>query len=49
MDSLLAPAIFGEIELANRVVMAPMTRSRATVDGDATDLMAAHYGVRAAA
>ena len=49
MDSLLAPAIFGEIELANRVVMAPMTRSRATVDGDATDLMAAHYGVRATA
>ena len=49
MDSLLASAVFGDIELANRVVMAPMTRSRATVDGDATALMAAHYGARATA
>ncbi len=49
MDSLLAPGSFGDIDLANRIVMAPMTRSRATVDGDATDLMATHYGARATA
>ena len=49
MDALLSPGRFGDIEVPNRVVMAPMTRSRATVDGDATDLMAAHYGARATA
>ena len=46
---LLDPVRFGDIELANRVVMAPMTRSRATVDGNATDLMAQHYAARATA
>jgi len=46
---LLDPVRFGDLDLANRVVMAPMTRSRATVHGDATELMAEHYGVRATA
>ncbi len=49
MPRLLDPARFGDLDLANRVVMAPMTRSRATVDGDATALMAEHYGARATA
>jgi len=49
MPRLLDPARFGDLDLANRVIMAPMTRSRATVDGDATDLMAEHYGARASA
>ena len=35
MPRLLDPARFGDLDLANRVIMAPMTRSRATVDGDA--------------
>lgn len=35
--------------LANRIAMAPMTRSRATRDGLATDLMATYYAQRAGA
>jgi len=49
MPRLLDPAQFGDIALANRVVMAPMTRSRATEDGEATALMAEYYGARATA
>ncbi|MDP6867431.1 MAG: alkene reductase [Acidimicrobiales bacterium] len=49
MPTLLEPACFGAIELANRVVMAPMTRSRADTAGNATDLMAEYYGARASA
>lgn len=51
---MIAPALFdpvalGEIELANRIVMAPMTRSRAG-DGDVpTALMAEYYRQRASA
>ncbi|MEC9424165.1 MAG: alkene reductase [Actinomycetota bacterium] len=49
MPRLMDPARFGELDLANRVVMAPMTRSRATIDGYATELMAGYYGARATA
>ena len=49
MPTLLEPARFGAINLANRVVMAPMTRSRADAAGNATDLMAEYYGARASA
>lgn len=43
---LLSPAKFGDIELNNRVIMAPLTRTRA--DGDTpTRLMAEHYAQRA--
>lgn len=36
MDKLFTPFKVGDTELVNRVVMAPMTRSRATV-GDTAD------------
>jgi N-ethylmaleimide reductase len=39
----------GELALPNRVVMAPMTRVRATADGRATPSMAAYYAQRATA
>lgn len=37
------------LKLANRMVMAPMTRSRATPDHTPNDLMATYYGQRATA
>lgn len=46
---LLAPAQLGDILLENRVVMAPMTRSRAGEGDVATDLIAEYYGQRAGA
>ena len=39
----------GELALANRVVMAPMTRNRAGPDGVPTQAMAAYYAQRAGA
>jgi len=45
---LLSPYKLGHIELKNRIVMAPMTRSRA-VSNIPNDLMAEFYGQRAAA
>jgi N-ethylmaleimide reductase len=39
----------GDLRLANRLVMAPLTRSRANVDGTAGPLMAEYYGQRATA
>ena len=49
MGSLFSPTSFGTLELQNRIVMAPMTRSRSTEKGAVTDLMAGYYGQRAAA
>jgi len=46
---LLSPGKIGNVSLNNRMVMAAMTRSRATADGVPTDLMAAYYAQRAAA
>jgi len=46
---LFTPARFGEIALRNRIVMAPMTRSRADADGVPTAIMADYYAQRAAA
>ncbi len=46
-ESLWTPLRVGRIELANRLVMAPMTRSRATPDGVPSDLNAAYYAQRA--
>lgn len=37
----------GPLSLPNRIVMAPMTRSRATADHVPTDIMADYYGARA--
>jgi N-ethylmaleimide reductase len=39
----------GDYRLTNRIVMAPLTRSRANADGTATPLMAKYYGQRASA
>lgn len=46
---LFTPVRLGELELANRIVMAPMTRSRAGTDGLPTPIMADYYGQRAGA
>jgi 2,4-dienoyl-CoA reductase-like NADH-dependent reductase (Old Yellow Enzyme family) len=40
---LFAPVKLGQVPLANRVALAPMTRVSATYAGDATDAMAAYY------
>jgi N-ethylmaleimide reductase len=49
-DPLFEPLALGEITLPNRIVMPPMTRSRASQPGDeANDLMAAYYAQRASA
>ena len=39
----------GEYRLANRVVMAPLTRSRASAQGVPTSMMAEYYAQRASA
>lgn len=45
---LFAPVTMGRLALRNRVVMAPLTRARATEDHVPTALMAEYYGQRAA-
>lgn len=49
MTTLLSSYRLGELALPNRVVMAPMTRGRATADGHATPSMATYYAQRATA
>lgn len=49
MQELFEPLSAGKLELSNRLVMAPMTRSRATEDGTVTELTAEYYRQRAAA
>ncbi|MET9454283.1 alkene reductase [Streptomyces canus] len=49
MTSLFDSVTFGKIALANRLVMAPMTRNRAKPCGGATELMAEYYAQRASA
>jgi N-ethylmaleimide reductase len=49
MTDLFAPATVGKWKLNNRIVMAPMTRNRATPDGVPTSLMATYYAQRATA
>ena len=46
-EVLWSPTRLGRIELAHRVAMAPMTRSRATGDGLVTDLTRTYYSQRA--
>ena len=46
---LLTPTQIGDIPLKNRVILAPMTRTRATPGGCPTELMAEYYGQRASA
>ncbi|TDQ54984.1 alkene reductase [Actinorugispora endophytica] len=49
MSTLLRPYRLSGLTLPNRVVMAPMSRVRATADGRATTSMAAYYAQRASA
>ena len=47
-QKLFTPVNLGAIQLGHRVVMAPLTRSRATLPGNVpNDLMAKYYGQRA--
>ena len=48
-DPLFASCRLGDLELRNRLVMAPMTRSRATPEHVPTELMATYYAQRASA
>ncbi|PZE27331.1 MULTISPECIES: alkene reductase [unclassified Curtobacterium] len=45
--NLFDPAQFGDLQLRNRIVMAPLTRTRAGVDGVPNDLLVEHYAQRA--
>jgi N-ethylmaleimide reductase len=47
MPDLFTPLVAGDLSLANRIVMAPLTRSRAGADGVPTEVMAEHYAQRA--
>lgn len=47
MSQLFAPARVGRYTLTNRLVMAPMTRSRAALDGTPGELAALYYSQRA--
>lgn len=49
MDKLFTPVQVGRYTLRNRLVMAPMTRSRANEEGVPSDLVATYYGQRAGA
>lgn len=48
-NPLFTPVRLGEIELANRIVMAPMTRDRAGPGDEPTELMVEYYRQRASA
>ncbi|WP_309095565.1 alkene reductase [Streptomyces sp.] len=47
--ALFAPFRLPALDLPNRLVMAPLTRNRATADGTPTPLMATYYAQRASA
>jgi len=46
---LFTPVTLGALQLRNRIVMAPMTRSRAGIDAVPTDVMVDYYRQRASA
>ena len=48
-DALFSPVTLGAIDLANRIVMAPMTRDRAGPGDVPTDAMVEYYAQRASA
>lgn len=48
-NPLLSAGKLGSIDIANRVVMAPMTRNRADADGTPNDIMRDYYTQRASA
>ncbi|MFJ6263264.1 alkene reductase [Rhodococcus erythropolis] len=47
LDTLFRPMTLGEIPVANRVVMAPLTRLRADQDGTPGEMVARYYAQRA--
>ena len=49
MPSLFDPIDLGSIRLPNRILMAPLTRGRATREGVPTPVMAQYYAQRAGA
>ena len=49
MPSLFDPLIVGSLELPNRILMAPLTRSRAVRDREPNQLMVEYYRQRASA
>jgi 2,4-dienoyl-CoA reductase-like NADH-dependent reductase (Old Yellow Enzyme family) len=49
MTSLFDPLTLGDLALPNRIMMAPLTRGRATQDGVPTAIMADYYAQRAGA
>jgi NADPH2 dehydrogenase/N-ethylmaleimide reductase len=49
MSDLFSPLSIGDLALPNRILMAPLTRSRATPDRVPTPMMTEHYVQRAAA
>src|SRR5689334_18957677 len=49
MPTLLDPITLGDLNLRNRVIMAPLTRSRAVDRRIPNDLMAEYYAQRASA
>ena len=49
MADLFDPVALGDIALANRIVMAPMTRSRAGAGDAPTDIAVEYYRQRAGA
>ncbi len=48
MSELFEPVIAGRLALPSRLVMAPMTRNRATPDGVVTPMTAEYYAQRRA-
>ena len=48
-SDLFQPVLLGPYRLANRIVMAPLTRSRASEDGVPSSLTAEYYAQRASA
>jgi 2,4-dienoyl-CoA reductase-like NADH-dependent reductase (Old Yellow Enzyme family) len=49
MSDFFKPVRFGDLKLANRIVMAPMTRARADLDGTPNASAAEYYRQRASA
>ncbi len=47
LGKLFEPGKIGKLELKNRIVMAPMTRSRASATGVPSDLAQTYYAQRA--
>ena len=47
MPTLFDPIVYGRIECKNRVVLAPLTRARSTIDSVPTDIMVQYYAQRA--